>query len=604
MAIPCLNAQDISKSQAKQHFADAEFFFSQEDYKDALAEYMTLYNNGYADVANINYRIGVCYLNISGEKAESIPYLLEATTNTGKSYKEGKFRQIKAPFDVWLYLGNSYRINNMLDEAINAYNIYKEITGSKGEILYAEKQIEACQKAMVYMDSPVDITFTNLGEPINNNNSNFRAVISGNGKTLLYMNELPFYKAIYYSEFVNGAWTEPVNITSNIQSDGDQYVNSLSYDGTVLFLTKEDAFNSDIYVSRYIAGSWQRSLPINGQEINTKYWESHASVSKDGQTLYFASNRNEGFGYMDIYTSQLQSNGQWGKPVNIGNTLNTSLNEDTPFVTENDSMLYFSSQGHENIGGYDILVSTRMESGEWGKPENLGFPVNTTDDDVFYLPWLNGRIGYKAINSEDGLGEEDIYALQTEGDTPLYTLLAELVSGVTPSTDLAAEYTGNDSIADEKSNQIQDYNTDILPVKIKTYKLQTLYFTFDSYTLTNDDKEILVGIKELMDEFPALEIMLVGHTDAIGPEEYNMKLSERRSHEAYKYLEELGVFMQRVKHSGKGETQFAAINSNPNGTDNPEGRKLNRRVEIEITGNDDNLLQFIKTEIPEELKYR
>ena len=435
-----ISAQEKEQVNLKEYFIDAEYFFAQEAYVDALYDYLEIYNNGYKDNANINYRIGICYLNIPGQKDKSINYLLESLKNVSPKYKESSLKQTYAPVDAYLYLGNAYRVNNLLSQAIESYNKYKELAGSQGESKFADQQIQACNTAIRFMDNPLKVRITDLGDSVNGESSNFKAVISGDGLTMAYMNELPFYNAVYISRYRNGTWTSPVNITPQIQSDGDQYVSSLSFDGNTLYLTREDAFNSDIYKSIFQSGKWSKSEPLAGQDINTKYWESHASISRDGKTLYFTSNRKGGFGEMDIYKSALQDNNQWGQPVNLGNVINSALNEDTPFITENDSVLYFSSQGHENMGGYDIFKSKLGPGNQWSAPENLKYPINTTDDNLFYYPWHNARIIYASLIRPEGLGKEDIYAIQPEDDKPLNDLLAELiqpaaseVAAVTPS---------------------------------------------------------------------------------------------------------------------------------------------------------------------------
>ncbi len=435
-----ISAQDKEQVNLKEYFLDAEYFFAEESYVDALYDYLEIYNNGYKDNANINYRIGICYLNIPGQKDKSINYLLESLKNVSPKYKESSLKQTYAPVDAYLYLGNAYRVNNLLSQAIESYNKYKELAGSKGESGFADQQIQACNTAMRFMENPLKIRITDLGDSVNGESSNFKAVISGDGLTMAFMNELPFYNAVYVSRYKDGMWTSPVNITPQIQSDGDQYVSSLTFDGNTLYLTREDAFNSDIYKSIFQKGKWSKSEPLAGQDINTKYWESHASISRNGKTLYFTSNRKGGFGEMDIYRTVLQDNGQWGQPVNLGNVINSALNEDTPFITENDSVLYFSSQGHENMGGYDIFKSKIGPANQWSTPENLKYPINTTDDNLFYFPWHNARIIFASLIRPEGLGKEDIYAIQPEEDKPLKDLYAELIQ---PSaTPAAAPATG------------------------------------------------------------------------------------------------------------------------------------------------------------------
>lgn len=619
------HAQEIEKAELKEYFLDAEFFFAQEEYTDALYEYLELYNNGYQDVANINYRIGICYLNISGQKDKAIPYLVEAVKDISSRYRESSFKQESAPPDAWLFLGNAYRINNMLDEAIDAYNRFKGLTNSADELQFADQQITACNTALRYISQPLDLRIVNLGDSINSTSSNFKAVVSGDGRTMAYMTELPFYDAVYFSRYRNGSWSAPINITPQIQSDGDQYVSSISYDGTVLYLTREDAFNSDIYTSTYVGDRWTKSEPISGHDINTKYWESHASISRDGKKLYFTSNRRNGLGNMDIYVSERLVTGEWGEPLNTGSAINTTLNEDTPFITENDSMLYFSSQGHENIGGYDIFRSSLNRDGSWSSPQNIGYPVNTTDDDLFYYPWHNARIGYVSLNRDGGYGREDIYAVQSADDKQLDELIADLLSKEPEPAPLTmAEDTVKDTVAPveaitepqtiaEKPVEVEGETitetviteTPELPVKkIEEIELSPVYFKFDDYILNETGKNKLREIYDLLSDYPEVHIRLVGHADAIGTAEYNLKLSERRAMTAVNYLVDLGIDPDKLTSLGLGETSFAAINSNPDGTDNPEGRKLNRRVEFEITGPEDSSIIITAPAIPEDLRYK
>lgn len=633
-------AQEKEQVNLKEYFIDAEYFFAQESYIDALYDYLEIYNNGYKDNANINYRIGVCYLNIPGQKDKSVNYLLESLKNVSPKYKESSLKQNYAPLDAYLYLGNAYRVNNLLSQAIESYNKYKEVAGSKAESVFTDQQIQACNTAIRFMENPLKIRITNLGDSVNGESSNFKAVISGDGLTMAYMNELPFYNAVYISHYRDGLWTSPVNITPQIQSDGDQYVSSLSFDGTTLYLTREDAFNSDIYKSNFAGGKWSKSEPLAGQDINTKYWESHASISRDGKTLYFTSNRKGGFGEMDIYKTVLQDNNQWSQPVNLGNVINSGLNEDTPFITENDSVLYFSSQGHENMGGYDIFRSKLGAGNQWSAPENLKYPVNTTDDNLFYYPWHNARIIYASLIRPGGFGKEDICAIQPEEDKPLNEMIAELIQpaaapavAVTPAapavavTPAATSQPEPPAVAEEPatvpataavpavSQPAQAVKTEketappavAPPVSAPTPReidLTPVYFNFDNFLLTADGEAQLRKIGKLMKDFPAVRVRLIGHADAKGTADYNLILSQKRARTTLDYLLKLGIEESRLSYTGLGEKNFVAINSNPDGTDNPEGRQLNRRVEYEITGTDDAVLKIRIPPIPENLKFK
>ena len=219
-----------------------------------------------------------------------------------------------------------------------------------------------------------------------------------------------FYDAIMLSKLVNGKWSAPENIIPELQSDGDMYISCLSADGTTLFLSKNDNFNSDIYSSTFDGVRWGQTIKLN-KNIDTKYWESHGFITENGNQLIFASDRPGGFGGLDLYLSK-KVNGDWGPAYNLGPQINTPFNEDRPFLINNGKTLFFSSQGHRNMGGYDLFRSDLQSNNLWSEPENLGYPINTPDDNVFFMPVENGKSGYCSIYRESGgLGKEDIYKI-------------------------------------------------------------------------------------------------------------------------------------------------------------------------------------------------
>ena len=190
-----------SEIALREYFADAEFFLTQEFYIDALSDFLQVYRRGYQENANINYRIGICYLNIPGQKHKSIEYFEKAKASVSAKYRESSLKEENAPIDVYLYLGNAYRVNDRLEEAIQSYNEYKDLLpdDEKNLLEYVNQQIEACNIATEFMNSPVDVEFVNLGPGINMSNENYKAVVSGDESTLVYMHKLPFYDAIYFS---------------------------------------------------------------------------------------------------------------------------------------------------------------------------------------------------------------------------------------------------------------------------------------------------------------------------------------------------------------------------------------------------------------------
>ena len=562
-------------------FFDAEYYLMEESYTDALVEYQKLYQRGYDENANINYRMGICYLNMPGEKDKSIPYLTTAARNTTTRYKAGIFSESKAAIDVFLYLGNAYRVTNELDRAIDAYNKYKEMLGDKeSEMLaYADQQITACNNARTAMETPVYFIRAHTGERINGASSDFNPVVSEDEEVMIYMTELKFYNAVNMSTKTDDQWSAPVNITPQIQSDGDQHVNSLSRDGKEMYLNKEDNFNSDIFYSKFENNEWTPSVPL-GKQINTKFWESHASISPDGKELLLTSNRRGSYGGMDIYISTMNDNGEWSEPVNLGDTINTELNEDHPFFSADGNRLYFSSQGHYNIGGYDVFYADRQADGSWGSPINLGYPLNTTDDDLFYLPLGEGKLAYQAIFDDENIGSRDIYRFE------LFDTEEEYLAAIAPPEPIIP--------------------VDTTPVEVpvepaRIYVLSPVYFGFDKYSVVGETRATLNEVILAMEAVPELKIEVVGHTDSKGSDTYNMGLSRRRAEKVVEFLIQSGVDETRINSTGMGETEPVARNTNPNGSDSPEGRKLNRRVEFRILTPDVPNVEVAVIEVPEGL---
>jgi len=404
-----LSAQDIKKMQ--ESFLEAEYFFLNEDYSDALPFYLQLYEER-PDNANLAYRIGACYLNIQGKKNLSITYLETASKNMSAKHKEGTVNQTAAPYEALYDLGKAYQVNYKFDKAKDAFKRYSEslLPDDRENLDFVNHEMEVCDNAKDLISKPVAYTEENVGEPFNDEKPDFNPVISADGKSFAFMVSQKFYVAVMVSRLVNGKWTSPVNITPELQADGDIFISCLSSDGKVLSLSKDDNYNSDIYTSSFIGNSWTPIVKL-GKNVNTKYWESHGYISEDGNQLIFASDKPGGFGGLDLYISR-KINGEWGPATNLGPEINTQFNEDRPFLINNGKTLFFSSQGHQNMGGYDIFRSDLQSNNLWSKPQNIGYPLNTPDDNIFFMPTGNGKSGYYSLFKESGgYGEEDIYKI-------------------------------------------------------------------------------------------------------------------------------------------------------------------------------------------------
>ncbi len=404
-----LYAQDNKQLQDK--FMEAEYFFMNEDYPEAINYYLQIYAER-GDNANLAFKIGVCYLNIPGKKELSVKYLEDAVKNMSAKRREGTLNQLAAPYDALYELARACRINYNFEKAKEYFLKYKKtlLPDDVENINFVDHEIAVCDMAKILIDKPVSFTLENMGELFNDDKPNFNPVISADAKSFVFMSSLKFYDAIMYSRLQNNSWGGPVNIYPDLQIDGDISISSLSKDGSKLYISKDDNFNSDIYVAGFNGNAWTPAVKLN-KNINTRYWESHAFISEDDNQLIFASDRPGGFGGLDLYVSR-KVNGDWGPAVNMGPEINTSFNEDRPFLANHDKTLFFSSQGHENMGGYDLFRAERLPAGTWKKPENMGYPLNTPDDNTYYMPSGNGKNGYMYLDKEtEGFGREDLYMI-------------------------------------------------------------------------------------------------------------------------------------------------------------------------------------------------
>ena len=270
-----INPTLSQKDPVQVNFYDGEFFLAEEYYRDALLAFKKVYDAGNQENANINYRIGICYLNLPGEKDDAIPYLEKAVTQISDNYNEGNFKEVSAPVDAYLFLGNAYRIDNQLNKAIEAYSQYLDLQKHEDaeESIFAHQQIDACKRAKEAINHPVGLKKENLGGLYNSNLNNFNTVLAGDGSAMTYMSEQRFYDALFYISIENGRLSNPINITPQIQSDGDQYVTALNHDGTKMLLTKISSYDADIMISNYEARRWSKSENL-GKPVNSKYFES------------------------------------------------------------------------------------------------------------------------------------------------------------------------------------------------------------------------------------------------------------------------------------------------------------------------------------------
>lgn len=425
-----------------QKFLEANTLMEESMFNIALPIWLDL-STQQPDNHNVNYKIGVCYLNSGNEKKKALDYLKKAAENTTANYDPFSSSEKKAPNETQFFLARAYHINYNLDLAAENYTKFKEKI-SKKHYLFNEVDhyIKQCENAKLAIAKPVNIDVINLGKSINTEFADYSPVMSLDESTIYFtsrrlrkdssnyfikdVNDGMHYEDIYVSHNYDGAWSEPELLSIN--TEGHEATINVSVDGQTLFIYKDDNGNGNLYYSSINNEEWTTPTLL-GSDINSDAHESHVSISPDENILYFVSDRKGGLGGQDIYFCNKLPNGEWAKAQNIGSVINTPYDEDGVFIHPDGKTIYFSSHGHSSIGGYDIFYSIKNEEdGTWSTPINLGYPVNSTDDDVFFVTSADGKRGYYSSIQEKGFGEKDIYQISmTDAAEKPLTLLTGLL---------------------------------------------------------------------------------------------------------------------------------------------------------------------------------
>lgn len=399
-------------------------------------------NNG-----NVNYKIGYCLLQTSNAKAEALSYLEVAVDKkVSKNYDAFDPLERKAPVDALYYLGISQHLNYKLDDAIASFSKLKKTLNKKHRLAgLADQSIAQCEEAKRQIANPKNYEIINLGPVVNSSDNDFSPVLALDESSLFFTSrrlrpdstnsriinvETGEFRDDIYASYMtaDGAWGTPELL--NLNSDDNDASISVSPDGQTLFVYRDSLGDGRILYSKLIGEMWSDPAKL-GSDINTPYWETHATISADETTLYFVSDRPGGIGGRDIYRCVKLPDGSWSRALNAGPGINTPLDEDSPFLTPDGKGMYFASQGHNNMGGFDLFFVKQGADGEWGKPQNMGYPLNSVDDDVFFQPMADGRRAYYSSERDGGFGKKDIYLvnLPDEGNESRLAVLKGYIIG-------------------------------------------------------------------------------------------------------------------------------------------------------------------------------
>ena len=384
--------------------ATGDKYYGKKDYKNALAAYLAAQDLNPDDAA-VNFKIGLTYL-YSETKSKAASYI-------SKAYR---LNPAVNP-DIDYHLGIAFQNTNEFQKAIEHFENFKKKKANLSSIV--DEKIAECHIADSLSQNELNVIIENLGSQVNTPYSDYSPIISADGNTLIFTSNRTDdpakvkanqnFEDIYFTTKQGNTWAAPKPISPNINIKYNDAAASLSPDGKTLFLYYEEG-EGDIYTSTLTGDQWSKPEPLN-KNINTSmFWETCASVTADGKKLFFASNRPGGIGELDLYVSQLDGKGEWGKAVNLGPVINTPENEDSPYIHHDGVTLYFSSDGHPRLGNSDIFVSEFVNN-KWKKPENMGYPLNSWEYDGFFTLSPDKKKGYFSTAKEGGLGDADIYSI-------------------------------------------------------------------------------------------------------------------------------------------------------------------------------------------------
>lgn len=380
----------------------------------------------YPDNANVNYKAGRAYLQSFNRKSAALPFLQKAVqSEISKNYDPISPSEKKVPVEVYYYYAKALHLNYKLEKAQEYYEMFIKAAPSK-HFLFPEADLGLNQiaNAKILMTIPVEFEIENLGPIVNSEFPDYSPVISVDENALFFTSARLrpdssnfaardrvtglHFEDIYASyKDREGNWQEPELLSINT-NDHTATIN-VSVDGQTLYLYK-DVNGGDIYESKLVGEIWSEPTPLQ-DGINSSAWETHLAITADQQTIYFVSDRSGGLGGRDIYRATKLPDGKWSKPTNLGAKINTQYDEDAVFISPDNQTLYFSSKGHNSMGGFDIMYSKLDENGEWSNPVNIGYPINTSDDDVFFVTSADGRRAYYSSVRNTGFGEKDIYMI-------------------------------------------------------------------------------------------------------------------------------------------------------------------------------------------------
>ena len=633
VALTAALAAPASAQSTRKDLKTGNKFFEQENYRASLPYYERVLAKD-PNNAKALFNAGIAYMSFDKEKASD--YI----------YKAQKLKP-KVSKDVEYWLGRVDHLNYNFDEAVahfQAYNATLKKKDTRKEEL--AQLIQHSKNAKVQFNSPKDIFVKNLGPTINTQYSEHSPVISSDDKLLIFTSrgesvtgatgkftdsknksiaaDGEYYEDIFEATRIDDEnWQKPRSLSGVLNGKGHDASTQL-FDNDTKLLMYRDENNGDILVSEKSGGDWTAAKELSSN-INSKgFKEADAYITPDGLTIFFATGKYSEDGTLDLYTSTRPAGGDFGPAKSLGANVNTKYDDDSPYLSKDGKTLYFSSRGHNTMGGYDIFKSEYDEAGrKWGPAQNMGYPVNTPDDDSYYRLSPDGSYAYLSSYRIGGYGEKDLYTINYIKNT---TIMGKVFSSRDSTTVIpGVELVFSGAQADKTALSFRDISkpdgayqvavlsgrtyqvavskdgknieTQEFPVPVSTNDSTTLtknfyvnyidttstgmafkniYFDTDKYKLRPESITELNNISQVLMANPGINMSIEGHCDSRNTDEYNMVLGQNRAEAAYNYLKKQGVAETRMTTVSYGERRPAAPN------DSPENMQLNRRDEFKV----------------------
>lgn len=429
---------DVSAALEKmKEFRKADNYLYKGRFKQAIDEYTKL-TDKYRDDPDMNLKLGYCYLKTGIDNPKAILHLEKAIGIAVESNNGEQVIHLPS-IEPYLFLAEAYHHDYKFDKAINLLESIENKARDDIELFSRLRKLKQyCINAKEIIKSPIPITVINMGKNINSPFSDHSPIVSTDEKTLIFTSTRQgvsenkqdngeFYEDIFVSYLKDCQWTTPKIISNKINSNSHEAACSLSANGRYLFVFR----NGNIFISEKKKNKWSELRKVR-RPVNKSFTkESHAVMSPDDKFLIFTSERKGGFGGLDLYIAYRDKKGRYRNVENMGETLNTKYDEETPFITPDGKTLYFSSKGHNSIGGFDVFVS-HLVDGQWTKPQNIGYPINTVGDDVFFMPSADGKRAYYSSKQSVGSGKTDLFIIWFNDKNELPLVSANITDGEKP----------------------------------------------------------------------------------------------------------------------------------------------------------------------------